>query len=111
MGRRKIGELKELEKELSKRTGLSQAEVRFILDHFFDILLDFLIQYKTVNLTGFGKFRLKLFRTRHCKGKRNILSKKPVAVPAHYRVIFYHGSHLKLILKKLALDFKDFIPA
>ncbi|MBL6963538.1 MAG: integration host factor subunit beta [Bacteroidetes bacterium] len=67
--------------QISKKTGLEKRDVKEVVEVFFDIVKDSLIQGENVYFRGFGSFTLK---KRAQKIGRNITKNTSIVVPAHF---------------------------
>ena len=67
--------------QISKKTGLEKRDVKEVVEVFFDIVKDALIQGENVYFRGFGSFTLK---KRAKKIGRNITKNTSIVVPAHF---------------------------
>jgi len=82
--------------QLSKQTGLSQSEIRKVLEAFESVITKELADGGFVLLTGFGKF---FVRSRAARNGINPRTFKPIEIPAHKLAAFVPGKKLKLALK------------
>lgn len=67
--------------QISKKTGLEKRDVKEVVEVFFDIVKDSLIQGENVYFRGFGSFTLK---KRAQKIGRNITKNTSIVVPEHF---------------------------
>ncbi|MBT3303283.1 MAG: integration host factor subunit beta [Bacteroidetes bacterium] len=67
--------------QISKKTGLEKRDVKEVVEVFFDIVKDSLIQGENAYFRGFGSFTLK---KRAKKIGRNITKNTSIVVPEHY---------------------------
>jgi DNA-binding protein HU-beta len=66
--------------QISKKTGLEKRDVKEVVEVFFSIVKDSLVQGENVYFRGFGSFTLK---KRAQKIGRNITRNTSIVVPAH----------------------------
>jgi len=78
---------------VSEKTGISQKDVKLIIDTMFDDLKTALIEKKDIELRGFGTFFVKVRKGR--KTARNPKTGETVEVSDHGVVIFRAGKELK----------------
>src|SRR5215831_7818345 len=62
--------MKDLVKKLAEQTGLSQAQVRDLLDKFLDGITDTLLLGGAIRLGKFGAFEVKMRRARTARNPR-----------------------------------------
>lgn len=67
--------------EISKKTGLEKKDVKEVVETFFDIVKDSLVEGENVYFRGFGSFTLK---KRAQKIGRNITKNTSIVVPEHF---------------------------
>lgn len=67
--------------QVSKKTGIEKKDVKEVVEVFFDIVKDSLIQGENVYFRGFGSFTLK---KRAKKIGRNITKNTSIVVPEHF---------------------------
>lgn len=67
--------------EISKKTGLEKRDIKEVVETFFDIIKDALVEGENVYFRGFGSFTLK---KRAQKIGRNITKNTSIVVPEHY---------------------------
>jgi DNA-binding protein HU-beta len=67
--------------QISKKTGLEKRDVKEVVEVFFDVVKDSLIQGENVYFRGFGSFTLK---KRAKKIGRNITKNTSIVVPEHF---------------------------
>lgn len=67
--------------QISKKTGLEKRDVKEVVEVFFDIIKDSLVQGENVYFRGFGSFTLK---KRAKKIGRNITKNTSIVVPEHF---------------------------
>jgi len=70
---------REVVKQIAERTHIPQKEVRLIVDTLIEVIVDNLKQGNSVNITGFGKFKLV---ERQARKVREPQSKKEIVIPA-----------------------------
>ncbi|MDR2518166.1 MAG: integration host factor subunit beta [Spirochaetaceae bacterium] len=83
----------ELMSSVAEKTGMSQKDVRQVMDCILGDLKAALIKRKIVELRGFGTFKVKARKGR--KKARNPRTGEIVSVGAHSTVIFRPGRALK----------------
>jgi integration host factor subunit beta len=62
--------MKDLIKKLAEQTGLSQAQVRDLLDKFLDGITDTLLLHGAIRLGKFGAFEVRMRRARKARNPR-----------------------------------------
>jgi len=67
--------------QISKKTGLEKRDVKEMLEVFFEVVIDSLLEGDSVYFRGFGSFTLK---KRAQKIGRNITKNTAIVVPEHY---------------------------
>jgi len=83
---------KELIKAIAAKTGLSQKDVRAVIDAFIEVVIETLKKGEEVKITGFGTFTRSLRKARTYK---NPQGGRPIEVPDRYVPVFRVGSKLK----------------
>ncbi len=61
---------KELIENISKKTGLSQVEVKSIVESFLEAIMDSICKGKDIELRGFGRFKTKEKKARIARNPR-----------------------------------------
>lgn len=92
---------KDLVRTIADRAGISQAQVRSIVQITFDALIDTLISERRIELRRFGVFEI---RRRAARVGRNPRTGKRVPVRARCAVTFKPGKPLEARVAKLAAD-------
>jgi DNA-binding protein HU-beta len=83
--------------ELAGRTGFSRAIVREIIDEFFQVVKESILNHFTVQIRGFGTF----FRKKKASKKARNLSKNiPITIPAHEVPAFKPSKEFQNCLKE-----------
>ena len=73
---------------LYEQIGLNKRESKDMVDAFFDLISDSLVQGEDVKISGFGNFHI---RTKAARPGRNPRTGEPVAIAAR-RVVTFHAS-------------------
>lgn len=73
---------------LFDQIGLNKRESKDMVDAFFDLIADGLVEGKDVKISGFGNFHI---RTKAARPGRNPRTGEPVAIEAR-RVVTFHAS-------------------
>ena len=79
----------ELAEMLFDRLGLNKRESKDMVDAFFDLIVDSLIQGTDVKISGFGNFQI---RTKAARPGRNPRTGELIPIDAR-RVATFHASH------------------
>jgi DNA-binding protein HU-beta len=82
--------------EVADRLGTSKAEVKRILQAMLDVISENLENDVKVNITGFGSFESRLYKSR--KGV-NPQTGERITIPATKRPVFTPGAALKRAVK------------
>ena len=82
---------------LFKQIGLNKRESKDMVDAFFDLVSDSLVDGKDVKISGFGNFQI---RTKAARPGRNPRTGETIPIAAR-RVVTFHASHK---LKELIQD-------
>ena len=83
----------ELISAVSKKTGIRKSDVKMILDACLDTITEELIEEQSVQLTGFGTF--KLGTVKEHLGRNPLDSTEFIKIDATKRVYFSAGTKLK----------------
>ena len=73
---------------LFEQIGLNKRESKDMIDAFFDLIADSLVNGNDVKISGFGNFQI---RTKAPRPGRNPRTGEPVAIEAR-RVVTFHAS-------------------
>ena len=73
---------------LFEQIGLNKRESKDMIDAFFDLIADRLVDGTDVRISGFGNFQI---RTKAARPGRNPRTGEPVAIEAR-RVVTFHAS-------------------
>ncbi|MEZ5707636.1 MAG: integration host factor subunit alpha [Burkholderiaceae bacterium] len=73
---------------LFDQIGLNKRESKDMIDAFFDLVTDSLVEGDDVRISGFGNFQI---RTKAARPGRNPRTGEPVAIEAR-RVVTFHAS-------------------
>ena len=92
---------RDLVRAIADRAGLSQAQVRNIVQITFDSLIDTLINERRIELRGFGVFEI---RRRAARVGRNPRTGKTVPVRARCAVAFKPGKLMEARVARLTAD-------
>jgi DNA-binding protein HU-beta len=82
--------------EIADRTGFSRAIVRTILDEFFQVVKESILNNFTVQIRGFGSFFRK---QKASKRARNIAKNTSITIPAHEAPAFKPSKEFRDCLK------------
>ena len=74
---------------LFEQIGLNKRESKDLIDAFFDLVSDSLVEGKDVKVSGFGNFQI---RTKAPRPGRNPRTGEPIPIQAR-RVVTFHASH------------------
>ena len=74
---------------LFEQIGLNKRESKDMIDSFFDLIMDSLVQGNDVRLSGFGNFQI---RTKPARPGRNPRTGESVPIDSR-RVVTFHASH------------------
>ena len=77
---------------LFDRIGLNKRESKDMVDAFFDLIVDSLIQGQEVKISGFGNFQI---RTKAARPGRNPRTGEPMTISASSQPKFKAGKGLK----------------
>ena len=89
----------ELAEMLFERIGLNKRESKDMVDAFFDLIVDSLIEGTDVKISGFGNFQI---RTKAARPGRNPRTGELIPIEAR-RVATFHASHkLKAVIQDSA---------
>ena len=86
----------QLVKNISKRTGLTQKDIKRTLDEFENAVIDELKEKGKINLLGFGTFKTT---ERKARNGRNPVTNQPLLIPAHTAPVFKFSGSVKKLLK------------
>jgi integration host factor subunit beta len=89
---------KEIVKQISERTGLTQLKTKDIVQQTFDAILETLLEQGRIELRNFGVFEVK---KRKARKARNPRTDQPVDVPAKNVVTFKPGKEMEERVGKL----------
>ena len=81
---------------VSKRTGITQVDVKRVIQHTLDYLIESLKESKTIELRNFGVFKV---RQRASRRGRNPKTGQEVPVPPKRVVVFKPGRLMRLHIK------------
>lgn len=79
----------QLSELLFEQIGLNKREAKDMVDAFFDLISDNLVQGKDVKISGFGNFQI---RTKAPRPGRNPRTGETIPIEAR-RVVTFHASH------------------
>ena len=74
---------------LFEQIGLNKRESKDMIEAFFDLVSDSLVEGKDVKVSGFGNFQI---RTKAPRPGRNPRTGEPIPIQAR-RVVTFHASH------------------
>ena len=81
---------------VSKKTGITQVDVKRVIQHTLDYLIESLKELKTIELRNFGVFKV---RQRASRRGRNPKTGQEVPVPPKRVVVFKPGRLMRLHIK------------
>lgn len=87
---------KDIVLKVTDMTGIKQVDVKKIVQHTFDVIVDSLVRNEKVELRNFGVFRLKERRARF---GRNPRTGESVPVPPRKVVVFKPGLEMRQKIK------------
>jgi integration host factor subunit beta len=90
---------KEIVKTISDETGLTQLEIKRIVQRTFDAIIDTLVKEGRVELRNFGVFQV---RPRAARKARNPRTGHQVTVPEKFVVTFKPGKEMEKVVKSIA---------
>ncbi len=79
----------QLSELLFEQIGLNKRESKDMIDAFFDLIADSLVEGKDVKISGFGNFQI---RTKAPRPGRNPRTGEAIPIEAR-RVVTFHASH------------------
>lgn len=82
---------------VAKGTGITKLETEAIIEGFLRSIIDTLAENKTIEIRGFGSFKVKKRRARDA---RNPKSGSKVFVPEHYVPAFKFSKEFKEMVDK-----------
>ena len=86
----------QLAEKLFDNIGLNKRETKDMVDAFFDLIVQELVQGRDVKISGFGNFQL---RSKSTRPGRNPRTGELISIEAR-RVVTFHASHkLKAIVQ------------
>lgn len=86
----------QLIKNISKRTGLTQKDIKLTLNEFENAVVDELQQKGKINLLGFGTFKTT---ERKQRNGRNPKTNEALVIPAHTAPVFKFSGSVKKLVK------------
>ena len=92
---------KEIVKQISERTGLTQLKTKEIVQLTFDAIVDTLIEDSRIELRNFGVFQVK---RRKARKARNPRTGDKVDVPPKNVVTFKPGKEMEEQVRQMAVD-------
>jgi nucleoid DNA-binding protein len=91
---------KEIVKQISEETGLTQLQTKVIVQMTFDAIIDALVRENRIELRKFGVFEVKLRRARRARNPR---TNDPVFVAPKNVVTFQPGKEMEEKVKRMPL--------
>ncbi|APW46656.1 integration host factor subunit alpha [Rhodoferax antarcticus] len=92
---------------LFEQIGLNKRESKDMIDAFFDLVAQSLVDGNDVKITGFGNFQI---RTKAARPGRNPRTGEAIPIAAR-RVVTFHASHkLKEQIQEQGLTTSRFLP-
>lgn len=89
---------KEIVKTISDKTGLTQLQIKEIVQYTFNGIVETLLEEGRVELRNFGVFQVK---TRRARKARNPRTGHQVEVPEKFVVTFKPGKEMEARVKRL----------
>lgn len=89
---------KEIVKSISDKTGLTQLQIKQIVQLTFDGIIETLLEEKRVELRNFGVFQVK---SRKARKARNPRTGRQVDVPEKFVVTFKPGKEMEARVQEL----------
>jgi integration host factor subunit beta len=89
---------KEIVKAISEETGLTQLEIKRIVQRTFDAIIETLVAEGRVELRNFGVFQV---RPRAARKARNPRTGHQVTVPEKFVVTFKPGKEMEKLVKSI----------
>ncbi|MEZ6086626.1 MAG: HU family DNA-binding protein [Pirellulaceae bacterium] len=89
---------KDIVKTISEEVGLTQSQIKTIVQKTFDAIVDNLVKEERIELRNFGVFEVKM---RAARKARNPRTGKQVNVPAKYVVTFKPGKEMEARVAEL----------
>ena len=89
---------KEIVKSISDKTGLTQLQIKEIVQLTFDGIIETLLDERRVELRNFGVFQVK---SRKARKARNLRTGRQVNVPEKFVVTFKPGKKMEEEVRKL----------
>ena len=89
---------KEIVKAISDETGLTQLEIKRIVQRTFDAIIETLVKEGRVELRNFGVFQV---RPRAARKARNPRTGHQVTVPEKFVVTFKPGKEMEHLVKSI----------
>lgn len=83
---------KDIVLKITDMTGIKQVDVKTIVQHTFDVIIDSLVRSEKVELRNFGVFKIK---ERKARFGRNPRTGQSVPVPPRKVVVFKPGLEMK----------------
>ncbi len=82
---------------LFEQIGLNKRESKDMIDAFFDLVINSLVDGKDVKITGFGNFQI---RTKAPRPGRNPRTGEPIPIDARRVVTFHASQKLKELIQE-----------
>jgi len=89
---------KEIVKAISDKTGLTQLQIKQIVQHTFDGIVETLLEEGRVEFRNFGVFQVKSRKARRARNPRTGLQ---VDVPEKFVVVFKPGKEMEARVQEL----------
>lgn len=86
---------KEIVEEISRRTGMTQAETKLVFESLLEAIAQSLRAGRNIELRGFGRFKV---RTRQARTARNPRTGEVVEVPGGLKPVFEASRELRELL-------------
>ncbi len=77
---------------VSKYTGLTQSDTKVVVEEFLETIAEYLKEFKTIEVRGFGTFHTKIRKPRPA---RNPKTGEEVPLPRRVVPLFKYSSELK----------------
>lgn len=95
---------KDIVEEIARRTGLTQAETKAVLEGLLDAISTTLRDGRNIEIRGFGRFKV---RPRKARTARNPRTGELVQVEGGVKPVFEASRELKALLNEGDVQFKD----
>ncbi len=91
--------------EVASRLSLDKKDVRRVINEAFDVIKDFLVEEKSVQVRDFATFNIKPTKE---KTITQIRTKELLTIPAHYKLSVDWGKEFVNEVRNLPIQTPDF---